>query len=106
MNNQFISVYVTHNNKRQAILMARTLVEEKLIACANIIEGNISIYEWQGKVETENEVILFLKSKSELFDDIKKRVLELHPYECPCVLSFNINEGNRNYLDWIKNQTL
>jgi periplasmic divalent cation tolerance protein len=84
--------------------IGRTLVEERLAACVNIIPGARSIYRWEGKVETANEVVLIAKGRSDLFKQIDNRVRELHPYECPCIVGWPIVAGHQPYLDWLAHE--
>jgi len=100
-----LSLYITVPSREIAEKIARALVEEKLAACINIFAGVRSIYRWKGKVETANEVCLVAKSRAELFDKLEKRVKELHPYECPCIVAFPIGMGHQPYLDWIAEET-
>ncbi len=102
----YCSIYVTHPKNDQAKDLAKKLVEEKLIGCANIIPNVSSIYEWDGNICEEEEVILFLKTKSQLFESCKKRILELHPYTTPAILFLPIENTGDDYLDWLSKQTL
>ena len=102
----FIWAYVTHDNKEKALEMAKTLVKEKVIACANLFDQVTSIYEWEGKLCQENEVIIIMKTKEELYDKLKARVEELHPYSCPCIVALPILKGNEAYLSWLDKQTI
>ena len=83
----YLSVYVTAPSFDVAHTIGRTLVEERLAACVNIIPGMHSIYHWQGRTETATEVVLIAKSRAALFEGIEKRVRELHPYDCPCLVA-------------------
>ncbi len=98
-------LYITCKDKQEAIEVGKELVEDKLVACANIIEGMTSMYWWNGKVEQEQEVILIAKTQSNLFDRVNEKVSELHSYEVPCVVAFPIVAGNKEYLDWITDST-
>jgi len=85
--------------------LARLLVEERLAACGNIIERVRSIYRWQGKIEDQPEALLLLKTRSELFEALRKRVVELHPYEVPEIIALPLAAGHPPYLDWIDSCT-
>ena len=85
--------------------IARTLVEERLAACGNLVPAIRSIYRWQDKIEDTNEVLLLLKTKTEHFERLKGRILELHPYEVPEVLAIPIEAGYAAYLEWIGRET-
>lgn len=98
-------VYVTTVDEKEAEEIANTLVEEKLSACANILPPINSIYRWKGKIERDNEVAIFLKTKAELVEDVIKRVKELHSYDVPCIISLPIEKGYTEYLKWIDEST-
>lgn len=88
-------------NAEGAVELARTLVEERLVACANLIPAVRSIYRWQDKLQDENEVLLLLKTRSEHLERVKARILEVHPYEVPEVLVLPVESGYAGYLEWI-----
>lgn len=92
-------------NADAAVSVARTLVAEKLAACANILPAARSIYRWKGKVEDANEVLVLIKTRSEHFDRVRARILELHPYEVPEVLSVPVEQGYYPYLEWLARET-
>ena len=101
----YLSLYVTAPSFDVADTIGRALVEERLAACVNIFSGMHSIYRWQGKIETAVEVVLIAKSRVALFAEIEKRVRELHPYDCPCLVAWPIEAGYQPYLDWIAKET-
>ena len=86
--------------------IANFLVKEKLAACVNIIPKIKSIYTWQNKIEKEEEVLMLIKTKQSLFNQVKEKITLLHPYEVPEIIRIDIKEGTNNYLNWIKNNTL
>jgi len=102
---KYIVVMVTASSMDEAAGIARTLVEERLAACGNIIEKIRSVYRWQGKIEDEGETLLILKTRADWFDRLKARVVELHSYEVPEVIALDINDGYGPYLDWIESNT-
>jgi periplasmic divalent cation tolerance protein len=97
--------FVTCTGTRRARTLARTLVRERLAACVNLLPGVTSIYAWAGKVETANEVLLVIKSRSALVKRLCERVLELHTYSVPEVVTVPIVSGNPAYLRWIREST-
>ncbi len=96
-------VYITAENIEQARKIGNTLVEERLVACVNILPDMQSIYWWEGKVEESNEAAIIAKTIQANIEKIKLRVKELHSYDCPCIIAINIEDGNTEYLDWIEN---
>jgi periplasmic divalent cation tolerance protein len=100
----YIVVYVTAPQD-EAVDLAKTLVEERLVACVNLVPGLRSIYWWRGKVEDEPEVLCIMKTRSNLFESLRDRVRELHSYEVEEIIALPIVAGNLPYLDWIKENT-
>jgi len=100
----YIVIYVTAPQD-EAVDLAKTLVEERLVACVNIVPGLRSIYWWQGKVEDEPEVLCIMKTRSNLFESLRDRVRELHSYEVEEIIALPIVAGNLPYLDWIRENT-
>jgi periplasmic divalent cation tolerance protein len=99
-----IFVYVTAASAEEAARIGRTLVEERLAACANLLDGMRSIYRWEGKVEEAAETVLILKTERRASDRLAARVRELHPYDCPCVVALPLVAGDAGYLRWIQEQ--
>lgn len=96
-----IVVLVTAPSEEVAASLARTLVEERLAACGNVVAGLRSIYRWEGAIRDEPEVLLLLKSRRSAFERLRARVVELHPYETPEVLALPVLAGHGPYLDWV-----
>lgn len=101
----FVLVYVTTANSEDAKKIGRAIVERKLAACANILPQMDSIYSWKGKVCEDQEAVLILKTRRSLFKELMEKVRALHAYDCPCVLSLPIEDGNAPYLQWLGDQT-
>ena len=101
-----ILVYVTCGDEDEARRIGRTLVEERLAACANVIGGMKSIYWWQGAVQEDGETILIAKTKQGLVDRLSARVKELHSYDVPCVVALQIAGGNSDFMQWIEDETV
>ena len=94
-------VLVTAPDEAVARDLARALVEERLAACGNIVPAVTSIFRWQGEVQQESEVLVVLKTSAERFAALRTRVLELHPYDVPEVISLAVEAGHQPYLDWL-----
>ncbi|HEX6113190.1 MAG TPA: divalent-cation tolerance protein CutA [Geminicoccaceae bacterium] len=100
-----IFCYVTADSRAQALAIGRRIVEERLAACANVLDGMTSIYWWQDALEQASEAVLILKTRAELVERLTARIKELHSYDCPCVVALPIAAGNPAYLDWIARET-
>ena len=96
--------WITCRDHDQAVLIGRSLVEEQLAACVNILDGMESIFSWQGTLETARECVLVAKTFSHLSERLTKRVVALHTYEVPCVLFMPVTGGNPAFLDWMNAQ--
>lgn len=100
-----LTVWVTVPTEEVANSIAGTIVEEQLAACANRIAGLFSTYRWKGKVEQEKEWLLMIKTRKDLFEKLKDRIVELHPYEVPEVIAIPVTDGHQPYLDWVVEET-
>ncbi len=100
-----ILVYVTAAEPEEAKTIGRTLVDEKLAACANIFAGMQSIYSWNGSVEEGRETVLILKTRAVLFDALAAQVKSMHSFSNPCIVAFPITQGAPSYLNWIRSAT-
>jgi periplasmic divalent cation tolerance protein len=85
--------------------LARTLVEERLAACVNLLPGVRSIYRWQGQLEEAGEVLLVVKTRADRCAALAARIQALHPYELPEVLELAASGGSEAYLDWVRRET-
>ncbi len=99
-------LYVTAESREEALAIGRELVEERLVACANILDGMTSVYFWKEQVEQSEEAVLLLKTQQALVPRVIDRVQELHSYDCPCVLALPIQAGNPEFLQWITDETI
>jgi len=101
---KYSTVLVTCPNKDTARVLARLLVEQKLAACGQLLDIE-SVYTWEGKVHEEGEILLILKSKTELFEQLQVAIQENHSYEVPQIVQLSISDGLPSYLNWIDEQT-
>lgn len=104
MSADLISVYTTLPDRASADRLARTLVEERLAACANAFPVE-STYRWQGKLEQASEWALVLKTPRALYSAVERRIRDIHPYEVPAVVACDITAGLPDYLAWIRAST-
>ena len=82
--------------------IARALVAERLAACVNQLPGVRSIYMWQGQAQTDQEVLLLIKTDESRFPALSERLNELHPYELPELIAIPVAVGSGPYLDWVR----
>ncbi len=95
-------VYITVSNEKEALNIGKTLVSERLAASVNIITSVRSLYWWEGKIQDEQEVVIVAKTGAALVEKLTERVISMHSYICPCVVSIPIEKGHAAFLDWIE----
>jgi periplasmic divalent cation tolerance protein len=78
-----------------------TLVQEKLVACVNIIPEVRSVYFWQGEINDDREFLLLLKTRADLFEQVRARLVSMHPYKCPEIVQLRVEAGHEPYLAWL-----
>ncbi|KAL2632131.1 hypothetical protein R1flu_016817 [Riccia fluitans] len=100
-----IVVYVTVPNKETATSLATSIVTNKLAACVNQVPGVISTYVWEGKVETDQEILLIIKTRQALLDSLTAHVNKNHPYTIPEVIALPILGGSDSYIRWVVENT-
>jgi periplasmic divalent cation tolerance protein len=93
--------YMTAGSRDEARTIARALVEERLAACCNLLDGMTSVYRWQGEIQEDAEVVVIAKTRAELVERLTARVQALHSYDVPCVVALPVSGGNPAFLDWI-----
>ena len=98
-------IYITTSTLDEARAIGKELVSSRLAACANIIDQINSIYWWDGKIQDDREVLLIAKTKESLVRELIEKVRSMHSYECPCIVSLPILDGNKPFLDWIVEET-
>ncbi|KAG7573519.1 Divalent ion tolerance protein CutA [Arabidopsis suecica] len=100
-----IVVYVTVPNREAGKKLANSIVQEKLAACVNIVPGIESVYEWEGKVQSDSEELLIIKTRQSLLESLTEHVNANHEYDVPEVIAMPITGGSDKYLEWLKNST-
>ncbi len=105
MKSSFIQVFVSCESTAQAKLMVESLLNDQIIACAQILPAVESHYRWQGKVTQDTETLLLLKSQYKHFEAIEATVKKLHSYDVPEIIAVPIVAGEQDYLNWINEQT-
>lgn len=101
----FVVVFVTVPNQDIAATLAKALVQDRLVACVNILPGVRSIYAWQGKLCDDAELLCVLKTRLALFPALRERVVAMHPYEVPEVIAVPLRAGHEPYLAWLRAET-
>src|SRR5258706_9977623 len=96
-----IVILVTTGSEAEAETIARALVEERLAACVNILPPIRSIYRWEGKVTDDREWLLVIKTQSQRFAAVEKKIKALHSYQVPEVIALPILQGSTPYLHWL-----
>jgi periplasmic divalent cation tolerance protein len=96
-----IVVVSTVGNEEQANLIARELVARRQAACVNVIPGIKSFYRWQGEICHDSELLLVVKTLAAEYEAVAATIRELHSYEVPEILSFNIVGGDPPFLEWL-----
>jgi len=96
-----IVVMTTVGNEEQANLIAREIVARRQAACVNIVPGIRSIYRWQGKICRDQELLLIAKTMQEELEGVMATIRELHSYDLPEILSFQVDQGEPGFLAWI-----
>ena len=102
--NDFILVITTVSSEPEAKKLGEALIETRLAACVNIIPSVTSIFRWEGKISVEPELIIIAKSHQKLFPMIKEKILSLHSYDVPEIISLPISNGSEEYLKWIEQE--
>lgn len=95
-------LYVTFGSKEEAVTVAHKLLAEKLIACANVLDGSTSVYGWENEIKQEQEAIFFAKTSADRAAKTIERIKELHSYELPCILSLPVEAGFLPFMEWVE----
>ena len=98
---EFLTVFITASSREEGERIASKLVEDKLAACCNILNGITSIYIWEGELCRDEEVLLIVKTVEKKFPELSERVKELHSYDVPEIIALPITYGSKDYLDWV-----
>lgn len=102
---RYVTVITTAPDEKTSEAISTALVSSKLVACANILPGVKSSYWWKGKVTTDQELMMIMKTKASLIPAISKRLKEVHPYDVPELIVQPIVDGSPQYLAWIEEST-
>lgn len=97
-------VLITAPDADVAEQIGGALVDEHLAACVNLVPGVTSLFRWEGAVEKETEVLMIVKGTSSGFERLRRRVIELHPYDSPEVIELPVHAGDDRYLAWVREE--
>ncbi|CAO5168111.1 Divalent-cation tolerance protein CutA [Frankia sp. AiPs1] len=100
-----LQVIVSIDSQEGAERIGRALVEDRLVACFQVLGPMRSIYRWKGGIEQADEWLCLAKTTTERFDEMRERLVVLHPYDNPEIIATPIVAGHANYLDWISAET-
>jgi periplasmic divalent cation tolerance protein len=100
-----VFVYTTYPSLVEAERIGKALLERRLAACVNILPGMISHYRWQGAIERGEEVVMIVKTRASLSEDVRAAVKAMHSYTTPAILVLPIEGGEPGYLDWLMRET-
>jgi len=101
-----VMVYMTFPGIEEAKRIGALIVEKRLAACVNIIEGMTSMYWWESRIENASEVVVIAKTRKDLMDRLTEFVKSMHSYKVPCIAGIPITGGNPEFLKWIEKETL
>jgi len=97
----YIIVFMTTANKKEAEKIARNLLKQRLIACANIVGSISSLFWWEDKISRENEFLVLMKTSADLFEKLAATIRQIHSYEVPEIIAVPITKGEQSYLEWL-----
>jgi len=103
---KYIIILSTINELNKAKEISKHLLQKKLCACVNLIPKITSLYTWKNEFVEDNEILMLIKTKENLFEAVKNEINKLHPYETAEIISFEIKNGNKDYLNWIFENTI
>ena len=103
--NEYCVIFITSDSKEEAEKLSCSLVEKKLAFCVNTVSNIQSTYHWEGKIHTDNEILLIVKTRQENYDELENWVKNNHSYDVPEIISLPIHKGLPEYLkaidDWV-----
>lgn len=101
----YVVAFVTAPNETEAETIARSLVEERLAACVNMVKGIRSLYRWEGAVQDDSEILMVVKTRQRHLEHLVARVKELHSYTVPEIIALPVVGGSADYLAWLTEVT-
>ena len=101
MSEGYLIVLCTCPDRKTALRLAEALVDRRQAACVNVVPGVMSVYEWEGTRQRDEEVLAIIKTRADAFAAVEETVRTLHPYELPEIVAVPVTKGFAPYLDWI-----
>lgn len=98
---EYLLVLTNLPDRESALRLATTLVDKRLAACVNVLDGCTSVYRWENAVQTEREIPLLIKTRAERFEMLQDAIVSAHPYDVPEVIALRIDRGLKAYLEWV-----
>jgi len=95
-------VFTSFAREEDAVRVVRTLIEERLIACGNLLPGARSLYRWKGAIADEREVVVLMKTRKQDWTALISRLHELHPYGIPECIAVRVAAGAPKYMEWLE----
>ncbi|MCA9408358.1 MAG: divalent-cation tolerance protein CutA [Candidatus Omnitrophica bacterium] len=102
----YIVILITAKDQDEGQRISTGLLEDKLVACCNIIPKVQSFFWWDNKIDASEEVLLVIKTKKDLWEKVQNKVKQLHSYQTPEIIALPIVEGSLEYLNWIKDSVI
>ncbi len=99
---RYVAVFITVPDVEEGERIAAALVEERLAACVNVLPGCRSVYRWEGEVQSDDEALMMVKTSSEGFAALERRVAELHPYDVPEIIAVDLTAVSASYREFLK----
>lgn len=99
---EMLLVFTTFALEEDAVRVVRTLLEERLIACGNLLPGARSLYRWKGAIEDTREIVVLMKTRKQDWTALLSRLHELHPYETPECIALRVAAGAPQYMAWLE----
>ena len=105
MTNVFVAIYTTFADIKNAKRFGKKIIEKRLGACVNIISNVLSIYRWEGSIEEELEILVWLKTRENLVPKVEAMLKDMHSYDTPAFVVYKIHTGSEEYLKWLADET-
>lgn len=107
MNDQadkYLLVLTNLPDQETAMALAQSLIGKRLAACVNVLDGCTSIYRWEGKIQTDREIPVLIKTRSDAYALLQAEILASHPYEVPEIIALPVDRGLQPYLEWVSTE--